>query len=86
MVQCDSWHEFVLDKFLAGWRICPLSPGNVGTTPVQNIGAYGTEIKKALSFLCGAFYSKPGTKFTKTKMPLWVPESILKNRDEETDM
>ncbi len=44
----ENWHEFVLwtiDQNLGGLENMSLIPGNVGTTPVQNIGAYGTEIK-----------------------------------------
>jgi UDP-N-acetylmuramate dehydrogenase len=44
----ENWHEFVLwtiDQDFGGLENMSLIPGNVGTTPVQNIGAYGTEIK-----------------------------------------
>ena len=44
----ENWHEFVLwtiENNLGGLENMSLIPGNVGTTPVQNIGAYGTEIK-----------------------------------------
>lgn len=44
----ENWHEFVLwtlDHNFGGLENMSLIPGNVGTTPVQNIGAYGTEIK-----------------------------------------
>jgi UDP-N-acetylmuramate dehydrogenase len=44
----ENWHEFVLwniDNNYGGLENMSLIPGNVGTTPVQNIGAYGTEIK-----------------------------------------
>lgn len=44
----ENWHEFVLwtiDQNIGGLENMSLIPGNVGTTPVQNIGAYGTEIK-----------------------------------------
>lgn len=44
----ENWHEFVLwniDHNYGGLENMSLIPGNVGTTPVQNIGAYGAEIK-----------------------------------------
>ena len=47
----ENWHEFVLwtlQQNLGGLENMSLIPGNVGTTPVQNIGAYGTEIKDTM--------------------------------------
>ena len=44
----ENWHEFVLwtlEQNYGGLENMSLIPGNVGTTPVQNIGAYGKEIK-----------------------------------------
>lgn len=44
----ENWHQFVLsclDKNYGGLENLSLIPGNVGTSPIQNIGAYGTEIK-----------------------------------------
>ena len=44
----ENWHEFVLwtiHQDFGGLENMSLIPGNLGTTPVQNIGAYGTEIK-----------------------------------------
>jgi len=44
----ENWHQFVLwniEQNFGGLENMSLIPGNVGTTPVQNIGAYGTEIK-----------------------------------------
>jgi UDP-N-acetylmuramate dehydrogenase len=53
-VECqtgENWHEFVLwtiNQNFGGLENMSLIPGNVGTTPVQNIGAYGAEIKDSM--------------------------------------
>lgn len=65
-----------------GWirRNMSLIPGNVGTTPVQNIGAYGTEIKDTFDS-CEAMTieNQEMRTFTKAECRFGYRESIFKN-------
>ena len=78
----ENWHEFVLwtiNQNFGGLENMSLIPGNVGTTPVQNIGAYGTEIKDTF-VSCEAMNieSQELKTFSKEECNFGYRESIFK--------
>jgi UDP-N-acetylmuramate dehydrogenase len=80
----ENWHEFVLnciDKGFGGIENLSLIPGSVGASPMQNIGAYGVEIKDVFESL-SAFHIASGEihYFDKTKCEFGYRESIFKNK------
>ncbi|MVO09226.1 UDP-N-acetylmuramate dehydrogenase [Flavobacterium sp. TP390] len=79
----ENWHEFVLyciEKNYGGLENLSLIPGNVGTTPIQNIGAYGVEIKDTF-FCCEAMEiaSQKIVTFDKESCAFGYRESVFKN-------
>jgi UDP-N-acetylmuramate dehydrogenase len=80
----ENWHEFVLfciKNNYAGVENMSLIPGSVGASPMQNIGAYGTEIKDVFESL-EAFHLKTGEthKFDKKDCSFGYRESVFKNK------
>ncbi len=78
----EIWHEFVLHCIshnYAGLENLSLIPGSVGASPIQNIGAYGVEIKDHFEKL-EAFNLKTGQveTFTKDECNFGYRESIFK--------
>jgi UDP-N-acetylmuramate dehydrogenase len=78
----ENWHEFVLwclERNFGGLENLSLIPGNVGTTPIQNIGAYGVEIKDTM-ISCEAIAIQTQEKkvFTNKQCAFEYRESIFK--------
>ncbi|OBX25449.1 UDP-N-acetylmuramate dehydrogenase [Gelidibacter algens] len=78
----ENWHEFVLwclEHDFGGLENLSLIPGNVGTAPIQNIGAYGVEIKDVF-VSCDALNIKTNKleTFTKEACQFGYRESIFK--------
>jgi UDP-N-acetylmuramate dehydrogenase len=80
----ENWHQFVLycvqNKY-AGIENLSLIPGNVGASPMQNIGAYGVEIKDVFYEL-EAFHKHDKTiqKFLLEDCAFGYRESVFKNK------
>lgn len=85
-IECEAgenWHQFVLwciDQNYGGLENMSLIPGNVGTTPVQNIGAYGAEIKDTfVSCETVNIVTQEMRTFTNEECNFGYRESIFKN-------
>ena len=80
----ENWHQFVMyciDRHLAGVENLSLIPGHVGASPMQNIGAYGVELKDVFHDL-EAFHlkSKRIVTFTHSDCHFGYRESVFKNK------
>ena len=78
----ENWHEFVtwcMNNNYGGLENLSLIPGNVGTAPIQNIGAYGVELKDVF-YTCEAINIKTcqATKFTNSQCNFDYRNSIFK--------
>ncbi|WP_303317132.1 UDP-N-acetylmuramate dehydrogenase [Flavivirga abyssicola] len=80
----ENWHEFVLwciDNDFGGIENLSLIPGNVGTAPIQNIGAYGVELKDTfVSCEALSLESQTVTAFTKADCDFGYRNSIFKQQ------
>lgn len=83
----EKWDDLVqwaVSRGLGGVENLSLIPGTVGAAPVQNIGAYGAEVKdviayvEALSIQTGAI-----VRFTAEECGFSYRDSIFKNSDKD---
>lgn len=80
----ENWHRFVLYCLMhnyAGVENMALIPGSVGASPMQNIGAYGVEIKDVFHQL-ETLHIKDKTvrTFTKEECKFGYRESVFKHQ------
>jgi UDP-N-acetylmuramate dehydrogenase len=80
----ENWHGFVqwtLGHGLAGLENLSLIPGNVGAAPIQNIGAYGVEVKDYIHSL-RMFDAETGeiTTLTRVECAFDYRDSVFKHR------
>ncbi|MBT2161858.1 UDP-N-acetylmuramate dehydrogenase [Zobellia barbeyronii] len=79
----ENWHQMVLwtlDNGYGGLENMSLIPGNTGTAPIQNIGAYGVELKD--NFVsCEAMHIETQTlkTFSKKDCQFGYRDSFFKN-------
>ncbi len=80
----ENWHSFVLyciKNNFAGVENLSLIPGNVGASPMQNIGAYGVEIKD-IFYELNAYHvhDKCTVSFSSNDCSFGYRESVFKGK------
>lgn len=80
----EVWNDLVtyaVDRNFAGLENLTLIPGSVGASPIQNIGAYGVELKDVF-YKCEAFEVRTGTfrEFTRDECEFEYRNSVFKSR------
>lgn len=78
----ESWHSFVMycvDRGYGGIENLSLIPGTCGAAPMQNIGAYGVEIKDVITEVDAVEIATSGEKtFSNEECGFGYRESIFK--------
>jgi len=79
----EDWHDFVLwciSQNYGGLENLSLIPGHVGTSPIQNIGAYGVEVKDVITKVEGIDISTTKrVEFSNADCAFEYRNSIFKN-------
>lgn len=80
----ESWHGLVLhcvNNGYAGMENLALIPGHAGASPMQNIGAYGVEIKDIFHELEAVhLHDRTGHRFSRADCAFGYRESVFKGR------
>lgn len=80
----DNWHslvEYTLNYHYWGLENLSLIPGSVGAAPIQNIGAYGVELKDVFEELSAVdIRSGLSVTFTKDSCAFGYRDSVFKNQ------
>ena len=78
----EDWDEFVgktVEMGLGGLENLSLIPGNVGASPIQNIGAYGVEAKDCIEWVVGlSIETLEMVKYTNPECNFGYRDSIFK--------
>jgi UDP-N-acetylmuramate dehydrogenase len=80
----ENWHKLVMycvENGYAGMENLSLIPGSVGASPMQNIGAYGVEVKD-IFYEAEAYHIHDGTiqKFSAKECEFGYRESVFKHK------
>jgi UDP-N-acetylmuramate dehydrogenase len=81
----EVWHDFVMHTLDEGWgglENLSLIPGSVGASPMQNIGAYGVEIRDHFAWLDAVRISDGALqRFTAEQCQFGYRESLFKRAE-----
>lgn len=83
----ESWHAWVMHALDAGWNgleNLALIPGSVGASPMQNIGAYGVEVKDRFAWL-EAVHRETGAleRFDAERCAFGYRDSVFKQAEKD---